>query len=141
MEESVNAANGHKNAYAPFTLKDAPIENQRPMRVVVVGAGYSGICAAIRYFSHIEYRISRNGLGELVANAIFYRIPEKLRNVDLTVYEKSDGIGGVWYDAGSCSSAPWSGSCWILMSCRWLNRYPGKVTCVAATWSNFSSSN
>jgi hypothetical protein len=25
------------------------------------------------------------------------RIPEKLRNVDLTVYEKNDGVGGVWY--------------------------------------------
>jgi len=61
-----------------FTLKPEPVENLRSVRVVVVGAGYSGIAAAIR-------------------------IPEKLRNVDLTVYEKNDGVGGVW----------------------WLNKYPG----------------
>ena len=64
-----------------FTLKQEPVENLRPLRVVVVGAGFSGILAAIR-------------------------IPERLRNVDLTVYEKNDGVGGVW----------------------WLNRYPG-VAC------------
>ena len=31
-----------------FTLKDVPIENQRPLKVRVVGAGFSGILAAIR---------------------------------------------------------------------------------------------
>ena len=31
-----------------FTLKNVPVENQRPLRVVVVCAGFSGICAAIR---------------------------------------------------------------------------------------------
>lgn len=65
----------------PFALKDVPIENQRPMRVVVIGAGFAGILAAIR-------------------------IPERLRNVELVVYEKNDGVGGVW----------------------WMNRYPG-VAC------------
>lgn len=63
---------------AKFTLKPEPVENLRPLRVVVIGAGFSGIVAAIR-------------------------IPEKLRNVDLTVYEKSEAVGGVW----------------------WLNKYPG----------------
>lgn len=56
-----------------FTIKDAPIENLRPFRVVVVGAGFSGILAAIR-------------------------IPERLRNVELAVYEKNEGVGGVWYE-------------------------------------------
>ncbi|KAK3694745.1 hypothetical protein B0T22DRAFT_80399 [Podospora appendiculata] len=64
-----------------FFLKDVPVENLRPLRVVVVGAGFSGILAAIR-------------------------IPEKLRNVELVVYEKNEGVGGVW----------------------WLNKYPG-VAC------------
>jgi pyruvate/2-oxoglutarate dehydrogenase complex dihydrolipoamide dehydrogenase (E3) component len=32
----------------PFTLKDAPVENHRPMKVVIIGAGYSGIYTAIR---------------------------------------------------------------------------------------------
>jgi NADPH-dependent 2,4-dienoyl-CoA reductase/sulfur reductase-like enzyme len=55
-----------------FTIKDVPVENLRPLRVVVVGAGFSGILAAIR-------------------------IPERLRNVELVVYEKNEGVGGVWY--------------------------------------------
>lgn len=56
-----------------FTVKDTPVENLRPLRVVVVGAGFSGILAAIR-------------------------IPERLRNVELVVYEKNEGVGGVWYE-------------------------------------------
>jgi NADH dehydrogenase FAD-containing subunit len=43
--EAADAAAGSST----FTLKDAPIENQRPLKVVVIGAGYSGILAAIRY--------------------------------------------------------------------------------------------
>ncbi|KAH6854618.1 hypothetical protein B0I37DRAFT_349914 [Chaetomium sp. MPI-CAGE-AT-0009] len=74
--------NGYdENLGEEFTIKDAPIENLRPLRVVVVGAGFSGILAAIR-------------------------IPERLRNVELVVYEKNEGVGGVW----------------------WLNKYPG-VAC------------
>lgn len=62
----------------PFTLKDEPIENLRPLKVRVIGAGYSGIYLGIR-------------------------IPQKLRNIDLKIYEKNDGVGGTW----------------------WENRYPG----------------
>lgn len=62
----------------PFTLKDATVENFRRLRVVVIGAGFSGIYAGIR-------------------------CSEWLRNVDLTIYDKNDGIGGTW----------------------WENRYPG----------------
>ncbi|KAK4154652.1 hypothetical protein C8A00DRAFT_32545 [Chaetomidium leptoderma] len=54
-----------------FTIKDVPIENLRPLKVVVVGAGFSGILAAIR-------------------------IPERLRNIELVVYEKNEDVGGVW---------------------------------------------
>ena len=32
-----------------FTLKEEPLENLRPLKVRVIGAGYSGIYAAIRY--------------------------------------------------------------------------------------------
>lgn len=59
-------------------LNDVPIENFRPFKVIVIGAGFSGINCAIR-------------------------IPERLRNVDLTVYEKNSDVGGTW----------------------WENRYPG----------------
>lgn len=53
-------------------IKDVPVENLRPLKVIVVGAGFSGILAAIR-------------------------IPERLRNVELVVYEKNERVGGVWY--------------------------------------------
>ncbi|KAF2281439.1 FAD/NAD(P)-binding domain-containing protein [Westerdykella ornata] len=56
-----------------FQLSDSPIENLRPLKVIVIGAGYSGIYLGIR-------------------------IPEKLRNVDLVIYEKNPGVGGTWYD-------------------------------------------
>ncbi|EGO53467.1 hypothetical protein NEUTE1DRAFT_92775 [Neurospora tetrasperma FGSC 2508] len=67
--------NGHMDGgdlKIKVTLKDTVVENLRPLRVVVIGAGYSGIGAAIR-------------------------IPEKLRNVELVVYEKYEGVGGTWW--------------------------------------------
>lgn len=67
-----------KNVAADFTCKDAPIENQRQLKVRVIGAGYSGVYLGIR-------------------------IPQRLRNIDLKIYEKNAGIGGTW----------------------WENRYPG----------------
>lgn len=48
---SSHETNGHTNgqaAEAPWLLHDAPIENQRPVRVIVIGAGYSGVYAGIR---------------------------------------------------------------------------------------------
>jgi ribulose 1,5-bisphosphate synthetase/thiazole synthase len=56
-----------------FKLNDTPVENSRRLRVVVIGAGYSGIYCGIR-------------------------IPERLRNVDLVIYEKNAGVGGTWYE-------------------------------------------
>lgn len=53
----------------PFKLHDAPIENLRPIKVIVIGAGYSGIYCGIR-------------------------IPEKIPGVDLVIYEKNAGVGG-----------------------------------------------
>ncbi|KAL1648869.1 hypothetical protein SLS58_002049 [Diplodia intermedia] len=85
---ATNGLNGHASkptasahaepSSAAFTLRQAPVENFRPLRVIVVGAGYSGVYLGIR-------------------------LPERLRNVQLRIYEKNDGIGGTW----------------------WENRYPG----------------
>lgn len=60
-------------AQTPFKLHDAPVENLRPLKVIVIGAGYSGIYCGIR-------------------------IPERLRNVELVIYEKNAGVGGTWYE-------------------------------------------
>lgn len=61
-----------------FTCKEEAIENQRPLKVRVIGAGFSGVYLGIR-------------------------IPQRLRNIDLKIYEKNNGLGGTW----------------------WENRYPG----------------
>ena len=57
----------------PLVAKDAPVENLRKMRVVVIGAGFSGIYCGVR-------------------------IPQRLRNVELCIYEKNPDIGGTWYE-------------------------------------------
>lgn len=62
----------------PFSPKDEPIENLRPLKVRIIGAGLSGVYLGIR-------------------------IPQRLRNVELKIYEKNAGVGGTW----------------------WENRYPG----------------
>ena len=56
----------------PWLLHDKPVENQRPIRVIVIGAGFSGVYCGIR-------------------------IPERIRNCELIIYEKNAGIGGTWY--------------------------------------------
>ena len=70
----VNGGGPHMNGEskaAPWLLHDTPIENQRPIKVIVNGAGYSGVYCAIR-------------------------IPERIRNCELVVYEKNEGVGGTW---------------------------------------------
>lgn len=56
-----------------LSIKDTPVENFRKMRVVVIGAGFSGIYLGVR-------------------------IPQRLRNVELAIYEKNDDVGGTWYE-------------------------------------------
>lgn len=66
-------ANGVNGTRDQWTIHDTPIENQRPIRVIVIGAGYSGIYLGIR-------------------------IPERLRNCELVIYEKNKGVGGAWHE-------------------------------------------
>lgn len=74
-----DGSTAHGNAiHETLTCKDVPVENQRPFKVRVIGAGYSGVYLGIR-------------------------IPQLLRNIDLKIYEKNEGVGGTW----------------------WENRYPG----------------
>ncbi|THX01770.1 FAD/NAD(P)-binding domain-containing protein [Aureobasidium pullulans] len=68
-----STASSNNASSTGFKLHDTVIENQRPLKVIVVGAGYSGIYHGIR-------------------------IPERLRNVDLTIYDKNAGVGGTWFE-------------------------------------------
>ncbi|KAH8107384.1 FAD/NAD-binding domain-containing protein [Phellopilus nigrolimitatus] len=86
---------GGKEAGLPqsFKLSSSCIDDDRPFKVVVIGAGFSGITAGIRF-------------------------PQRMKNLDLTIYEKNSGVGGTWFS----------------------NRYPG-VACDVPShvtqWSSF----
>ncbi|KAG8627381.1 hypothetical protein KVT40_004864 [Elsinoe batatas] len=72
-----NLTNGHTSQTngldSQFELLDTVVENFRPIKVIVIGAGYSGIYCGIR-------------------------IPERLKNCELVIYDKNAGIGGTWYE-------------------------------------------
>ncbi|KAI2778578.1 FAD/NAD(P)-binding domain-containing protein [Daldinia loculata] len=63
---------GSLNYSTPFEIKEAPIDGHRPMKVRVIGAGYSGIYLGIR-------------------------IPQRLRNIDFRIYERHESVGGTWW--------------------------------------------
>lgn len=67
-----------------WIVEERSIDKARPLRVVIIGSGISGIIASIRFRQ---------------------RIP----NVDLCVYEKNEDIGGTWlenrYPGCACGKA------------------------------------
>ncbi|GAA6060117.1 hypothetical protein JCM10212_003525 [Sporobolomyces blumeae] len=69
----------------PFKLEDYPIDDgHRKMKVTMIGAGFSGIIAGIR-------------------------IDQRLKNVELTIFEKNDRVGGTWFEntyPGLCCDIP-----------------------------------
>lgn len=67
----INMPHSESTTSQAFKLGSFAIDQPRPMRVVVIGAGYSGIIAGIR-------------------------IPQRLKNIELVIYEKLAGVGGVW---------------------------------------------
>ncbi|XHF96633.1 hypothetical protein AWENTII_000256 [Aspergillus wentii] len=56
-----------------WIVEERSIDEARPIRVVVIGSGISGIIASIRFRQ---------------------RIP----NLDLCVYERNEDIGGTWFE-------------------------------------------
>jgi hypothetical protein len=71
MRVDSKTEHGTNGTTLQWSVHDSPIENQRPIKVIVIGAGYSGIYLGIR-------------------------IPERLRNCELVIYEKNKGVGGAW---------------------------------------------
>ncbi|EWC48772.1 hypothetical protein DRE_00077 [Drechslerella stenobrocha 248] len=54
-------------------LEQKAVDETRPLKVIVVGAGISGILAGIR-------------------------LPQRLKNLDLVIYDKNPEVGGTWYE-------------------------------------------
>ncbi|TFK56356.1 FAD/NAD-binding domain-containing protein [Heliocybe sulcata] len=76
MSNGINGVNGVNgvNGHTPhFKLGDFSVDEYRPMRVVCIGAGVSGIAAGIRF-------------------------PQRVPDVDFVIYDKNAGIGGTWYN-------------------------------------------
>ncbi|KAF5356247.1 hypothetical protein D9756_003714 [Leucocoprinus leucothites] len=64
-----------------YKLGDFCVDESRPMKVAVIGAGYGGIIAGIR----------------------------QVKNIDLTIYEANGGVGGTWFTnkyPGLCCDIP-----------------------------------
>lgn len=72
-EEAVPSPKESPPASKPWIVEDRSVDQVRPLRVVIMGAGISGIVACIRFAQ---------------------RIPE----IDLCVYEKNADVGGTWFE-------------------------------------------
>lgn len=55
----------------PYTLLERSIDDYRPIKVIVIGCGFSGIIAGIRF-------------------------PKLVPNLELVIYEAQDDVGGTW---------------------------------------------
>ncbi|KAH9486428.1 Putative sterigmatocystin biosynthesis monooxygenase stcW [Psilocybe cubensis] len=64
--------NNNVKAQPAFKLGEFSIDDPRPIKVAIIGAGHSGIVAGIRFRQ---------------------RVP----NMDLTIYESLPAVGGTWY--------------------------------------------
>ena len=58
---------------APYKVQDAPMGVRRPLRIVCIGAGYSGLMMAIIY----EQKMTG-------------------RKINFEVYEMNEDLGGTW---------------------------------------------
>lgn len=56
-----------------YTIRETPMNTKRPLRVVFMGMGCSGINFA-------------------------YHLNKRMENVELVIYEKNDDIGGTWLE-------------------------------------------
>ncbi|KAJ7101221.1 FAD/NAD-P-binding domain-containing protein [Mycena belliarum] len=65
----------------PYTTGEFSVDDYRPIKVICIGAGFSGILSAIRF-------------------------RQKVPNLDFKIYEKADGVGGTWranrYPGAAC---------------------------------------
>lgn len=61
----------HANDLPP--LWEHCVDDYRPVKIIVIGAGLSGILAGIRF-------------------------PQRIQNLTLTIYDKNEDVGGTWWE-------------------------------------------
>lgn len=75
---SFGSLSAHSNFVNP-NLTDLPplyrhcIDDHRPVKVICIGAGFSGVLAAIRF-------------------------PQRIPNLTFIMYEKNEELGGTWWE-------------------------------------------
>ncbi|EKM58936.1 uncharacterized protein PHACADRAFT_205130 [Phanerochaete carnosa HHB-10118-sp] len=72
MSSTNDLAKAYQGA-STFKLLEEPVDRARPVRVIIIGAGLSGI-------------------------ALTHKIIRSLQNVDLVIYEKNSDVGGTWLE-------------------------------------------
>lgn len=72
---NTNSSNDPKDSTngVPYTIQETPLGTARPIRVIAIGAGASGLNLA-------------------------HKIQNHMQNIDLTLYEKNPEVGGTWYE-------------------------------------------
>lgn len=58
-----------------YKLLEQPIGTRRPIRVVCLGAGYSGLMMGILFNERLKYQ-----------------------NIEFVIYERNEDLGGTWYE-------------------------------------------
>ena len=61
------------NDCQPTIISERSIDSIRPLKVICIGAGVSGILTAIH-------------------------LPRYLQKLDLTIYDKNEDLGGTWFE-------------------------------------------
>lgn len=74
VEEPIRM-NGQAATNGPYTIPDTFLGSRRPIKVIVIGFGYSGI--------NISYILSKQ---------------TKNSNITLQFYDKNPELGGTWYE-------------------------------------------
>lgn len=64
---------GSEMNISPNARSDKPVHDQRPLKVICVGAGASDLLLA-------------------------YKLQRSFEDFDLTLYEKNEDIGGTWFE-------------------------------------------
>lgn len=64
-----------KSSASSYELREEPIHSRRPLRVVCLGAGYSGILMGIIWSQRMQNR-----------------------GAELVLYERNAGLGGTWLE-------------------------------------------
>lgn len=73
LPNNVSGTSQERHRYFSPYISERAVDKPRPLKVIYIGAGISGILAAIKFRQAVP-------------------------NLDLTIYEKNPELGGTWYE-------------------------------------------